>query len=181
MLSKPLIFLLVINMSKYILGLDCSTKSTGWCVMTPDGELVRYGCIKPNSDDDAIDRIKTVINEVDKLIKEFKPYLIIEEDVPPALQNSMTVKTLSTLKGGMLTLAYINGISIRYILPNVWQSALKILKSKGSTKKQSIDFINRIYNTAFKFVSESSKKNEDDITDSICLVHYYINKVKKGN
>ena len=122
-----------------------------------------------------------VINEVDKLIKEFKPYLIIEEDVPPALQNSMTVKTLSTLKGGMLTLACINGISIRYILPNVWQSALKILKSKGSTKKQSIDFINGIYNTAFKFVSESSKKNEDDITDSICLVHYYINKVKKGN
>lgn len=167
-------------MNKYILGLDCSTSKTGWSLFTSDGELIEYGCITPNKDDDAIDRIRFTIIEVNKLIIGYNPYLIIEEDVPPALQNSMTVKTLSTLKGAMLTLACINNISIRYILPNVWQSALKILKSKGSTKKQSVDFVNENYGTEFKFVSESSKKNDDDITDSICLVHYYINKIKEG-
>lgn len=167
-------------MNKYILGLDCSTKCTGYCIFTPDGKLIKYGCIRPNKDDDAIDRIKTTIVETERIIKEYKPYLIIEEDVPPALQNSMTVKTLSTLKGAMLTLACINNVSIRYVLPNVWQSALKILKSQGSTKKQSVDFVNENYGTEFKFVSESSKKNDDDITDSICLVHYYINKIKEG-
>ena len=165
---------------KYILGLDCSTKCTGYSIFTHDGELVKYGCIKPNTDDDAIERIRFTINEVQKLIQEHNPYLIVEEDVPPALQNSMTVKTLSTLKGGMLALAQINNISVRYILPNVWQSALKILKSKGSTKKQSVDFVNETYSTDFKFVSESSKKNDDDITDAICLVHYYINKIKEN-
>lgn len=167
-------------MNKYILGLDCSTKCTGWSIFSKDGKLVKYGCIRPNEKDDAIDRIKTTIAEVNKIIMEYNPYLIIEEDVPPALQNSMTVKTLSTLKGGMLTLACINNVSIRYILPNVWQSALKILKSNGSTKKQSVDFVNQNYNTSFVYVSEGSKKNEDDITDSICLVHYYINKIKDG-
>lgn len=165
---------------KYILGLDCSTKCTGYSIFSYDGELIKYGCIRPNADDETLDRIRTMIDEVQKIIQEYKPYLIVEEDVPPALQNSMTVKTLSTLKGGMLALAQINNISVRYILPNVWQSALKILKSKGSTKKQSVDFVNENYNTDFKFVSESSKKNEDDITDSICLVHYYINKIKEN-
>lgn len=168
-------------MEKLILGLDCSTAKTGWNVMTLDGKLLQYGFIKPNKDDDAIDRIRTIIVEVQKLIQEYKPYLIVEEDVPPALQNSMTVKTLSTLKGGMLALAQINSVPVRFILPNVWQSALKILKSKGSTKEQSIAFVNANYGTDFKYVSEKSTKNEDDITDSICLVHYYINKIKENN
>lgn len=167
-------------MNKYILGLDCSTKCTGYSLFDSEGNLIKYGCIKPDKNDEAIDRIKTTIIEIEKIIKEYNPYLIIEEDVPPALQNSMTVKTLSTLKGAMLTLACTNGISIRYILPNVWQSALKILKSQGSTKKQSVDFVNNNYNTEFKYISEGSSKNEDDITDSICLVHYYINKNKEG-
>ena len=167
-------------MDKYILGLDCSTKKTGWCIFNTDGCLLYYGCISPNDKDDVIDRIKFMITEVNKIINEYKPYLIVEEDVPPALQNSMTVKTLSTLKGAMLTLAHINNISIRYILPNVWQSALKILKSQGSTKKQSVDFVNNNYSTDFKYISEGSKKNDDDITDSICIVHYYINKIKEG-
>lgn len=168
-------------MNKIILGLDCSTKCTGFSIFSSDGKLIDYGCIRTDEKDDAIERIKTMIVEVNKIIEKYNPYLIIEEDVPPALQNSMTVKTLSTLKGGMLTLACTNNISIRYILPNVWQSALKILKSKGSTKKQSIDFVNENYNTEFKYVSEGSKKNEDDITDSICLVHYYLNKIKEKN
>jgi Holliday junction resolvasome RuvABC endonuclease subunit len=167
-------------MNKLILGLDCSTKCTGYCLFESNGKLIKYGCIKPNEKDDAIDRIRTMISEVNKIIEEYSPYLIIEEDVPPALQNSMTVKTLSTLKGGMLALAQINNVSVRYILPNVWQSALKILKSNGSTKKQSIDFVNKNYNTEFAYVSEGSKKNEDDITDSICLVHYYLNKIKEN-
>lgn len=149
--------------------------------MTIDGRLIKYGCIKPTKDAETIDRILEVIDGVSKVIEENKLYLIVEEDVPPAIQNSMTVKTLSTLKGGMLGLAHSNGIPVRFILPNVWQSALKILKSKGSTKEQSINFVNTNYNTEFKYVSEKSTKNEDDITDAICLVHYYINKVKEGN
>ena len=148
--------------------------------MTIDGKLVKYGCIKPNKDAETIDRITEIIDGVSKVIEENKPYLIVEEDVPPAIQNSMTVKTLSTLKGGMLGRAHSYGIPVRFILPNVWQSALKILKSKGSTKEQSVNFVNSNYKTDFKYVSEKSTKNEDDTTDSICLVHYYINKVKEG-
>lgn len=171
---------MVINMEKLILGLDCSTTSTGWCIMTPNGDLIKYGCIKPDKDAPAIDRIIEIIDGITKVINENKPYLIIEEDVPPAISNSMTVKTLSTLKGGMLGLAHSNGIPVRFILPNIWQSALKILKSKGSTKEQSINFVNVHYNTKFKYVSEKSIKNEDDMTDAICLVYYYINKIKEG-
>lgn len=169
LLSSPLFFLGGDNM---ILGLDCSTKSTGWCRF--DGNrLIDYGCIKAN-DSDCIERIRYMIDEISKLIKKNKPDVIIQEDVPPSIQNSMTVKQLSTLKGGVLALSCIHEVPISYVLPNVWQSALKILRTKGSTKQQSVNYVNEFYGTNFVYAGEKSTKSQDDITDSICLVHYFL-------
>ena len=155
-----------------ILGLDCSTKSTGWCTFN-NNRLIDFGCIKAN-DTDCVKRIEYMISEINKLIKEVKPNVIVQEDVPPSIQNSMTVKQLSTLKGGTLALSCIYKVPITYILPNIWQSALKILRTKGSTKQQSVNYVNEFYGTDFIYAGEKSTKSQDDITDSICLVHYFL-------
>lgn len=166
----------------YILGLDCSTVGTGWCVIDMNTfELVDSGCIKVDSNEikSALRRTTIMIQGVTDIIEKYKPTQIVEEDVPPAIKNSMTVKQLSTVKGGMLGLAYAKHIPIEFILPNVWQSALGILKSKGSTKEQSVNWVNKKYNTDFIYKSENSKFNQDDTTDSICLTCYYLGNYKK--
>lgn len=161
----------------YILGLDCSTVGTGWCIINKDTfELIDYGCFKVDSskESDIIKRILIMIKGVSEIIEKYKPIQIVEEDVAPSIQNSMTVKGLATLKGTMLGLAYSYNIPISFILPNVWQSAMGILKSKGSTKEQSINLVNNTYKTNFVYKSEGSKFNQDDTTDSINIVCYYL-------
>lgn len=172
-------------MNNYILGLDCSTKATGWCIIDKTTfDLIDYGCIKvdTNKEKDIIKRILIMTKEISKVMDKYNPSQIIEEDVTPSIQNSMTVKGLATLKGTMLGLAFAKNIDVDFILPNVWQSALGILKSKGSTKEQSINWVNDKYDKQFIFKGENSKFNDDDTTDSIGLVSYYLgnyNKIEK--
>lgn len=161
----------------YILGLDCSSVGTGWCIIDKTTfELIDYGCFKADStkEHDIIKRILIMTQGVLEVIEKYKPIQIIEEDVAPSIQNSMTVKGLATLKGTMLGLAYSHDIPIDFILPNVWQSAMGILKSKGSTKEQSVNIVNHKYGTNFIYKSEGSKFNQDDTTDSINIVCYYL-------
>ena len=166
----------------YILGLDCSTVGTGWCIIDKDTlDLIDYGCFKVDTKEvsDTLERIKIMTKGVCEIIEKYKPIQIVEEDVTPSIQNSMTVKQLATLKGTMFGLAIAKEINIEFILPNVWQSALGIFKSKGSTKQQSVNLVNERYKTDFIFKSESSKFNQDDTTDAINLVRYYLGDYKQ--
>lgn len=166
----------------YILGLDCSTKGTGWCIIDKDNfNLIDSGCFKvdPSKERDTLKRIEIMMNGILDIVNKYNPCQIVEEDVTPSIQNSMTVKQLATLKGCAYGIALTHKIPIAFILPNVWQSALGILKSKGSTKEQSINWTNNKYNTNFIYKSEGSKFNDDDICDSINLVSYYLGNYEK--
>ena len=167
---------------QYILGLDCSTVATGWCIIDKTtNQLFKSGCLKIDSKDNpnTINRIINMMFFISNLIKKYKPKEIVAEDVPPSVKNSFTVKQLSTLKGCTLTLANLNSIPVTYILPNVWQPALGIKKANGSTKQQSVRWVNKKYNKRFTYKSEGSKFNDDDETDSICIASYYLGNYDK--
>lgn len=162
-------------MRQYVMGVDASTKGTGWCILDAKTfELVDCGCIRVDTkkEPDPIARTLIMSSEIDKVLGKYKPIHIYQEDACPAIKNSMTVKVLATLKGCLLQLYVIHGIPYKFVLPNVWQSAFGIVKKNGDTKQQSIDWVNNKYNTDFKYYGSNSKKNEDDTTDSICVCCY---------
>lgn len=164
-------------MNNYVLGLDCSTKATGWCIIDKTTfDLVDYGCVKvdTNKEKDIIKRILIMTDEISKVMDKYNPIQIVSEDVAPSISNSMTVKGLATLKGTMLGLAFSKNMPIEFILPNVWQSSMGVLKSNGSTKEQSINLVNNRYNKQFVFKGEGSKFTEDDVCDSINIACYYL-------
>ena len=103
--------------------------------------------------------------------KKYKTELdsAVVEDVPRNIKNINTTMVLGKLNGAVLYLLHKYNLAVNLIYPSMWHSKLDILKSKGDIKQQSIEWVNKHYNTDFKYYSKSSKKNQDNITDPIAM------------
>ena len=159
-------------MSKYLLSCDCATRIFGWAVIDKkDFTLVDYGEIKCDNED-VMYRTNYMVDELQKVIKKYKTYIdsAVVEDVPKQFQkNIVTTVTLAKLNGAVLYLLHKYDIPTELIYPSTWHSKLDIKTSKGDVKQQSIEWVNKKYGTNFKYYSKSSKKNQDNITDPICM------------
>ena len=159
-------------MSKYILSCDCATKIFGWAIIDKkDFTLVDYGEIKCENED-VLYRTNYMVDELQKVIKKYKANIdsAVVEDVPKQFQkNIVTTVTLAKLNGAVLYLLHKYNIPTELIYPATWHSKLDIKTSKGDVKQQSIEWVNKMYKTDFKYYSKSSKKNQDNITDPICM------------
>ncbi len=180
-----------------ILGLDMSSKKSGYSLF--DGEnLIDYGCweISFDEEQDWRERIRYMADRFNNYCRHNKIEYIYIEDVPPILDNSNTVKVLSALQGAVLSIAHLRKIPIKFIPNNRWKNDigieithskefikykkqckvdnknLSIFKSnvKAYEKKMSVDYVNSLFNICLKYISKSSKNNQDDISDSICLI-----------
>lgn len=167
-------------MDNYLLSIDASTKKTGYCIINQDTlELVTYGLIEQQEKEQEgrehrRERIVHMAHELSKIIDEYKPTKIVQEDVPPTLQNSDTVLALGVLQGSILYMASLHNITVEFISVSTWHSALGILKSKGDLKEQSIKWANDKYGLDLIYKSPSSKYNQDDMADAICIGSYYL-------
>lgn len=165
-----------------LLSIDGSTTGTGWSIYNIETKkLLKYGVFKidPKIEKDTRVRIIHMIDGLNSIFKEYEITNIIMEDVPPSMQNSMTVKMLGMLQGGVIGLCFTHGISVsidNFILPNIWHSDLCILKSKGDLKEQSVNLANELLGTNFIYKSKSSKFNEDDISDSALIGYWLLHK-----
>jgi Holliday junction resolvasome RuvABC endonuclease subunit len=112
-----------------------------------------------------------MVDELQKIIKKYKTELdsAVVEDVPRNIKNINTTMVLGKLNGAVLFLLHKYNLTVDLIYPSTWHSKLDILKSKGDIKQQSIEWVNKHYNTDFKYYSKSSKKNQDNITDPIAM------------
>lgn len=165
-----------------LLAIDGSTKATGWSIFDMDSKsLIKYGVIKVDPKEEKDTRVR-IIHMVEGLTEIFEKYEIDEvimEDVPPSMQNAVTVKMLGMLQGGVIGLCHTYGVQVdidNFILPNVWHSDLKILKSKGDLKEQSVNLANELLGTNFIYKSKTSKFNEDDISDSALIGYWKLNR-----
>lgn len=64
------------------LGLDASTKSTGYCIMDENKDMIKCGCFTASSTD-VVKRIRKITDEINTLIKENNISTIILEEVRP--------------------------------------------------------------------------------------------------
>lgn len=157
-------------MSEYILSCDCATHIFGWSIIsTEDYSLIDYGEIS-NYKDDVLERIYFMTDTIQEIIKRYKNNLkyMIVEDVPRSSKNIETTVVLSKLNGAILFLGHKYDLKTKLIYPTQWQGALQF-KRGVDTKQQSIEWVNNKYNTNFLYVSKHSKKNQDNVADSIAM------------
>lgn len=172
-------------MNNYLLSIDGSTVATGASIFDINTkELINYTVFKKDNKEEPNMR-KRVIYMVDCLseyIKLYKPEKIVMEQVIPAINNASTVLALGILQGGVLGLSHGLDIPIDFIEVPYWHSELGILKSKGDLKEQSINWVNEKYGLDLVYKSPTSKYNQDNEADSICIGSVYLGnyiKVKK--
>ncbi len=167
------------NKKEVILGLDCSTTSTGWSIFDNMG-LAAYGVIRPEGDDWRSRLVKQA-PQLKDIIEKYHPTKIIMEDVPLNSQGGLKILVLlGAVQGLVLGVASSCGVPIKFITPNEWRSKVGLFTgSRDGTKreemkKNSIEFVNREFGLNLQWVSKSSKKNEDDISDSILIAYSQI-------
>lgn len=144
-----------------VLGLDISL-STGWAIFD-NSKLKDYGIIKIKEKE--IDkRIRTLTAAVLCLVDEFKPTVVIMEDVFKG-PNVKTLIFLSRLQGAIINIIP-EGTRVEYIYSS---SARKnVLKADNKNNKENT--FNWIVK---KFKLEGLNfKQHNDITDAILLAYY---------
>lgn len=89
-------------MSKIILGIDCSSTTIGWCVLswddvTNDIKFVKADYLKPTKTGSIIERIIDTRNKIQKIIEDNKPDVIAIEDIIKFMKGKSTAQTIIML------------------------------------------------------------------------------------
>lgn len=171
---------MMITENQIILGLDISTKNTGWSVVKYTKNkpiLLKYGDIP---------RGKMSINEVlvnfesklQNIINEYKPNAFSVE-APFVGLNKQTIEKLCFVHGVMLLTAQKNKISVVYYPVMTLKS--KVLggisvKKEDGRKKTSKEMKKEVQNKVIDIFGKDNFKKpyNDDITDSISAAYTYI-------
>ena len=156
-----------------IMGLDCSSTSSGWCVF--DGEqLIDYGCIKVKGEWN--DRIIAQVPEFIKVIEKYKPDKFIMEDVPLKKNGGMkTLVILGAVHGMILTIASSFNIPIEFVSPTGWRSKAGLFdgttegKKRAVLKQKAVERVNKEFELELKWKGPSSIYSEDDIAEAILI------------
>lgn len=160
------------------MGIDASSTATGWSIFNYRG-LEAYGVIRPEGDDWR-SRLVHQGPKLREIIERYHPTMIVVEDVPLKTANPKTLVILGAVQGSILGISSSYGIPIKFVLPSEWRSPLDLYDGtregtkRKELKKKSIDKANEIFGLHLVWVSPSSKKNEDDISDAILLAYSQI-------
>lgn len=166
------------------MGLDGSTKSSGWCIFDND-KLVTYGkIVVQDKDMDWRSRVVYMMRKVAKLIQYYEVEELCVELPVQSLKNVTTLEQLFSLHGAILGVASALHITFTPIHVNTWRTYMGILdnipkdvKDKRSIyKERSVKLANELYNLDLTWKSKSSKENDDDISDAILIAHTIIHK-----
>jgi Holliday junction resolvasome RuvABC endonuclease subunit len=143
-----------------ILGLDISSVSTGYCIIS-GGRLVKSTCgnIKTNSRKSYGERLNDFESQLIDVIKKYKPDEIIIEDIFKG-RSMLTFKSLAMFRGvGINTIYRETGKNPISVMASEARSLVGI-KNK---KEDAFEFIVNKYNLDYDF------EEHNDITDSITL------------
>jgi crossover junction endodeoxyribonuclease RuvC len=146
-----------------ILGIDSSTTSTGWGVIDTKFEnelrLVDYGSIKPPKVE-TIDRIIYITRELKRILQDFKPELIVIEEMN-VTRNMNTIRALAGLITEIEVMLRNRQALYVKMTPSEWRKkvGIKCKNDREMLKKASIEYVQEKYN----------EKVSDDEADAICI------------
>ena len=133
-------------MSKILIALDESTTCTGYAVFN-DSELIKHGLFALKSKD-VLERVSYIMEEIEKLIKTYKPDNMVIEDVQITM-NAATAKSLLGLQFMIEVYAHRNNISCKTYRTTKWRKILELSNSKSldrkAKKQETIDYVKNKY------------------------------------
>lgn len=163
------------------MGIDASTRSTGWCVFDGD-KLIKYGLIKSDNEDWR-QRLVEQAQILGELFDTYKPVKVYMEDVPLNLNGgAKVVVMLGAVQGMLYGVGASRGIDMIFLQPSAWRSPLGLYTGsrdgtkRAELKKKSVDKANDLFELELVYKSPSSKFNEDDISDAILLCYSQVKK-----
>lgn len=132
-----------------VCSVDQSTRCSGWAIFE-DSKYVCSGTIDMNKsklDTDA--RSFEMAKEIWKIIKKYKPSVLVLEGVQEQHGNSKTMIILARLAGMVIGYAEAHGVEVRIIAPSQWRKCLNFKQGAGvkrqELKQQSIDYVKKTY------------------------------------
>lgn len=145
-----------------IVSLDQSTRCSGYAFFL-DGEYVESGVVDMSKSKlDTDERSFEMAKELWKIMKKYKPNVIILEDVQKQTSIAI-VKTLAKLQGMLIGYAHAHGAKVHILLPSQWRKAIGFTQGpkvkRAELKQQSIDYVKEHYGLNLT----------DDETDAINL------------
>ena len=146
-----------------ILGVDSSTTSTGWGVidtkLSDELRLVDYGSIKPPKVE-TIDRIIYISRELRRILQDFKPELIVIEEMN-VTRNMNTIRALVGLLTEIEVMLRNRQALYVKMTPSEWRKkvGIKCKNDREMLKKASIEYVRERYN----------EKVTDDEADAVCI------------
>ena len=147
-----------------ICGIDSSTSSTGWGVIdtkfNDNLRLIDYGAIKPNKKLETIDRIIYISRELRRILQDFKPELIVIEEMN-VTRNMKSVRTLAGLITEIEVMLRNRQALYVKMTPSEWRKkvGIKCKNDREMLKKASVDYVFEKYN----------ENVSDDEADAICI------------
>lgn len=133
-------------MSKILIALDESTTCTGYAVFN-DSELIKHGLFALKSKD-VLERVSYIMEEIEKLIKTYKPDNMVIEDVQITM-NAATAKSLLGLQFMIEVYAHRNNISCKTYRTTKWRKILGLSNSRSldrkAKKQETINYVKDKY------------------------------------
>lgn len=166
--------------NQIILGLDISTKNTGWSIVKYHDntqELIDYGFI-PRGKMTIDEVLVNFENELIKIIDCWKPD-VISAEAPFVGSNRQTIEKLCYVHGVMLLIAKKYNIPVTYYsvmtLKSKVLNGIKI-KHEDGTKKTGKEMKMEVQQKIINIFGEDRfvKEYNDDVTDSISAAYTYI-------
>lgn len=131
-----------------ILALDQATLITGYALFDDKANLIRHGVIDLHKEKDAWERMQLMRNKVDQLVQDYKPKVLVVEDI--AMQRDVqAVIKLGRLQGLLMASAFSRGIPVQTYLPTQWRKIIGVKQGAGikrsELKAQAIEIIRQTY------------------------------------
>lgn len=164
---------------QYILGIDASLSSTGYCVLDCNENIIDIGKIvtKPKVKED--DRVESIVDALVEVSERYKVNIAIIEDQFIG-NNFNTGLKLSRLRGAITYALKKKKVSICY-LPT--STTRKLLINSKCSKEDIAIFLRLKYKSDEKVMSlgefndKNNKNKNSDIFDSIAIAISYLRQV----
>ena len=154
-----------------ILSIDSGLEKTGFSIFKKNHNefaLNYSGLIKTNKNKKIENRIATIYNRLNDIIKKYKPKKIIIEQIF-FFKNQKTAISIGQTQGAIMLLAAQNNISVEFLTP---LQIKQIITGYGLADKIAV---RKMVELTLKI---SKKMKEDDEIDAIAcgLAYCYLNK-----
>ena len=171
------------NKSPAVLGLDISSSTIGWGLLTFDKELLAYGHIKPlDAKHSKIERLNDVYIRIKEICETFAPSAVAVEDIFIFMKNKSQAKTIVILTEfnrvvSLSAYRVVNNIQF-YSVHDIRKSIQKDLKLASKIEKEDMPNIIRTH-LAPNFSDILNRNNNQaketgDEADGIAVAWCYI-------